>query len=349
MKSGTRRRRQRQEKITLSDVAAAAGVSAITVSRALREPEKVSPHLRETILETVERLGYVPDLAARALASKNSGFVGVMSPGLTNYAFMALMRGIEDRVRSTDLRIQYANPGHDSADEARQLRYFYSQNPAGIIYVGTEHGEAVSQLLANAPCPLVEVMDLGDEPADMAIGIDHRKAAEVATRHLVAKGYRRIAMVGGRWDVRARRRLEGYRSVLTEAGLFDPALVLAVDGHTSVSLGTQLLARLLAEHPDADAAFCHNDDLALGVLFECQRRGIAVPEQFGICGFNDLDLAGAAFPSITSVRLPRYEIGYRAIDMLIRAGGSTNPPPAKVDLGFQLVERQSTARTPRAD
>lgn len=345
MRSNTRRRRQRQEKITLSDVAAEAGVSAITVSRALREPDKVSPHLREAILETVKRLGYVPDLAARALASRNSGFVGVMSPGLTNYAFMALMRGIEDRVRSSDLRIQYAAPDNDVDDEARQLRFFFSQNPAGIIYIGTERGEAVRDLLNKAPCPVVEVMDLSDEPAEMAIGIDHRRAAEVATRHLIDQGYRRIALVGGRWDIRARRRHEGYRSALMDAGLFDPSLVMSVDGHTSASLGVQLLDRLLQEHPDADAAFCQNDDLALGMLFECQRRGLNVPEDFGICGFNDLDPSGVACPSLTSVRVPRYEIGYRAIDMLIRAAGNVNPPPAKVDLGFQLMERQSTART----
>ncbi|MGL4197755.1 MAG: substrate-binding domain-containing protein, partial [Allorhizobium sp.] len=94
----------------------------------------------------------------------------------------------------------------------------------------------------------------------------------------------------------------------------------------------------------ADAAFCHNDDIALGVLFECQRRGLSVPRDFGICGFNDLDYAGFAFPAITSVRVPRYEIGYRAVDMIIRAAGSGASPAKLVDLGYQLVQRGSTAR-----
>jgi LacI family gluconate utilization system Gnt-I transcriptional repressor len=341
---GTRRRRHRQEKVTLSDVAHAAGVSAITVSRALRDPEKVSPALREIILRVVEQMGYVPDMAARALASKDSGLIGVLTPGLTSYAFIAVMRGIEDRVRSTDLRIQYANPGNDGEDDARKLRFFFSQNPAGIIYLGRNGEPALDDLLQRAPCPVVEIMDVSHAPAEMAVGIDHRLAAEAATRHLLEQGYRRIALLGACTDSRSLRRLEGYRAVLEAQGLFDPGLVLSIDSYTSVGLGAHLLDRLLSDHPEADAAFCHSDDLALGALFECQRKGLHVPDDFGICGFNDFDYAGVAFPSLTSVRLPRYEIGYRAADMLIRATGGGRQAPTLVDLGFQLIARQSTAR-----
>ena len=341
---GTRRRRHRQEKVTLSDVAQAAGVSAITVSRALRDPEKVSPALRETILRVVEQMGYVPDMAARALASKDSGLIGVLTPGLTSYAFIAVMRGIEDRVRSTDLRIQYANPGDDGEDDCSKMRFFFSQNPAGIIYIGRQNDADLDALLQRAPCPVVEIMDVSHTPAEMAVGIDHRLAAVAATRHLLEQGYRRIALLGGRWDSRSRRRLEGYKSVLEAEGLFDSDLVLSVDSYTSVGLGAHMLERLVTAHPDADAAFCHSDDLALGALFECQRLGRHVPTDFGICGFNDFDYAGVAYPSLTSVRLPRYEIGYRAADMLIRATGGGRQPPTLVDLGFQLIPRQSTAR-----
>ncbi|MBC2772808.1 LacI family DNA-binding transcriptional regulator [Rhizobium sp. AQ_MP] len=340
----TRKRRQSHDKITLSDVAQKAGVSAITVSRALRDPEKVSPQLRDTILSVVEEMGYVPDLAARALASKNSGLVGVVAPVLTSHAFLAFVRGIEDRVRPSDLRIQYANPGPDSEDQLRQLRFFLSQNPAGLIHVGQIADTAIDDLLRRAPCPVVEVMDISREPADMAVGIDNRLAAETATRHLLDKGYRRIAMLGGVWDFRARRRLEGFKAVLEAAGLYDPALVLSVDTTTSVGLGCHLLDRLKNDFPDADAALCHNDDIALGALFESQRRGLAVPQDFGICGFNDLEYAGFAFPAITTVRVPRYEIGYRAVDLIIRATGSASRSSKIIDLGYQLLERGSTDR-----
>lgn len=344
MTPGTRKRRQRQDKVTLSDVAQSAGVSAITVSRALREPEKVSPTLRDQILKVVEAMGYVPDLAARALASKNSGLVGVISPGLASHVFVAVMRGIEDRVRSSDLRIQYASSDTDSEDQLRQLRFFVSQNPAGLIHVGQMADPAIDELLRHAPCPVVEIMDISRVPSDMVIGVDHRLAAETATRHLIDKGYRRIALLGHAPDFRARRRLEGYQAVMEAAGLFDPALIMSVDMHSSVGLGCHLLDRLKSEFPDADAAFCQNDDIALGALFECQRRGLSVPSEFGICGFNDLEYAGFAFPALTSVRIPRYEIGYRAADMIIRAAGSGTQPSKVVDLGFQLVQRGSTSR-----
>lgn len=342
--SATKKRRNRHQKVTLSDVAQAAGVSSITVSRALREPDKVSPELRENVLKFVDSMGYIPDLAARALASSNSGIIAVISPALTNHAYLGVMRGIEDRLRSSDLRIQYANTNYDPVDEARQLKLFLAQNPAGIIFATVDTNPAVEELLRASRCPVVQIMDVSGSPVNMAIGVDHKIAAEVATRHLISKGYRRIGMLGGRWDVRARRRLEGYTSVMYEAGLYDPDLVIALESLTSVSLGGHLLDRLLTAVPDADAAFCHHDEIALGVLFECQRRGIEVPERFGICGYNDMDYAAVSSPSITTVRIPRYEIGFRAVDMLLRAMEHPSKTPGLVDLGFNLMQRETTAR-----
>ena len=342
-----KRRRNRHQRVTLSDVAQAAGVSSITVSRALRDPDKVSPDLRETVLKFVESMGYIPDFAARALASSDSGIIAVISPALTNHAYLGVMRGIEDRLRSTDLRIQYANTNYDPDDEVRQLKLFLAQNPTGIIFATVDTNPAVEEILRVARCPVVQIMDVSAAPVNMAIGVDHKIAAETATRHLIEKGYKRIGLLGGRWDVRARRRLEGYTAVMQEAGLYDPALVIALDSMTSVALGGHLLDRLLETVPDADAAFCHHDEVALGVLFECQRRGIDVPKQFGICGYNDMDYVAVSVPAITSVRIPRYEIGFRAVDMLLRALDRPSASPSLVDLGFTLIERETTGRKQR--
>lgn len=340
----TRRRRQPEDRITLSDVARAAGVSSITVSRVLRDPEKVSPQLRAQILAIIEDMGYVPHFAARALASHHSGVIAVLVPSLSNYVFLSAMRGIEDRARSTDLRIQYANTHFDAAEEIRQLKLFLGQNPAGLIVIGVEEHEEVRRLLQKARCPVVQMMDISTPPVRLGIGIDHYAAAGRATRHLIERGYRRIAMLGGTRDVRSARRQQSYREVLEAEGLFDPQLILPALTHTSIGLGCQMLETLLAIAPDADAAFCQNDDIALGVLFECQRRGISVPERFGIVGFNDLDYARASFPAITSVRLPRYEIGFQAVDMVIKAMNGATMPAHVVDLGFSLMERETTAR-----
>ena len=171
-------------------------------------------------------------------------------------------------------------------------------------------------MLAEAGCPVVQIMELAEDPVDMMVGFSHFDCGRIATRHLVDQGYRRIAFLGARMDPRAQRRLAGYRSALEEAGLFDPRLVTTTPAPTSaLRVGRELFRDALARAPDLDAIFCSNDDVALGALFECNRSGIAVPGRIGIVGFNDIEMMQVAFPSLTSVRTPRFEIGRRAMEM----------------------------------
>ncbi|CAN7204600.1 LacI family DNA-binding transcriptional regulator [Neorhizobium tomejilense] len=334
-------RRARSERVTLLDVANVLGISSITVSRALREPEKVSEPLRQKILCQVEQMGYVPDLAARALASRHNGIIGVLAPALTNHAYLGIMSGIEERVRDTDFRIQYANTNHDAEQEYRQVKLFLSQHPAGILLTGLQD-QRVSDLLELAPCPVVQIVDLNLLPSGIAVGINHREAAETATRHLLACGYRRIGLIGGSRDLRAQRRHDGYALAMQEAGLYDPGLVMTEHKQTSMQLGCDLFKRLLETAPDVDAVFCQNDDLALGALFEAQRAGLRVPDDFGICGYNDLDFALCAEPRLTTVRVPRFQMGYQAADLIVRAINDECLPSRVIQLPFELVQRGST-------
>ena len=145
-------------------------------------------------------------------------------------------------------------------------------------------------------------------------------------------------------DPRSQRRLAGYRAAVQAAGFADPRLVITTPVPSSVSLGRELFRDALAKVPSLDAVFCNNDDLALGVLFECHRAAVKVPETIGIAGFNDLDMMQVAFPSITSVKTHRYEIGRRAVAMVrARITGDVVGEPV-VDLGFELRIRESTAR-----
>lgn len=334
--------RRGQDRITLSDVAAAAGVSAITVSRALRNPDIVSPALRETILKLVDDMGYVPDFAARALASKKSGMFAVLVPSMAEYLFMSVMSGIEDRVRGTEFRIQYANSHMSADDEIHQLKQFLGQNPAGIIVSDIERHESSVELLKKLVCPIVQIMDISVPAVDMAVGINHFEGGVAATRHLLDCGYRRIGLIGNFSGHRAQRRHTAFRTVLEPHGLYDPALVITEDSPSSVQSGVRLMARLLDQSPGIDAVFCRSDDIALGALFECQRRGIRVPEDFGICGYSDLSFASVSVPTLTTINVPRYEIGYKAVEMLIERDGGRNDMPAVVDLGFELLHRGST-------
>lgn len=331
-------------KPTIADVAARAGVGAITVSRALREPDRVSEGLRNQIARAVEELGYVPDRNARALASARADVIAVLVPSLTNNVFAEVVRGIYDGLGDTHLQVHLGNTHYSGLEEERLLRVFLSQNPAAVIVAGIDQTPAARRLLEQAGCPVVQLMEVGPDPVDMMIGLSHFDAGYVATRHLIEAGYRRVGFIGARMDPRSQRRMAGYRAAMEGAGLHDQRLLTTTPTPSSISLGRELFRDALARTPDLDAVFCNNDDLALGVLFECHRSALPVPERIGIAGFNDLEMMSVAFPSLTSVRTPRYAIGQRAIAMVRAAIAGRRPEQRVIDVGFELRVRESTSR-----
>jgi LacI family gluconate utilization system Gnt-I transcriptional repressor len=194
-------------------------------------------------------------------------------------------------------------------------------------------------------CPVVQVMETGGTPIDMMIGCSQTDAARAAVAHMIAQGYRRLGFLGARMDPRAQRRLAGYRAEIAAMGFAGPDRVVTTPEPSSITVGRRLMAEFLALHTDADAVFCNNDDVALGALFECQSRGIRVPAQMGIAGFNDLDMAEGAVPGITSVRTHRHRMGVEAVRMIEAALQGTRPADPVRDLGFTLMARDSTRRT----
>lgn len=329
---------------TLKDVAAHAGVSVITASRALRMPDVVSERARERVARAVAELGYVPNPAARTLASARSNLIGVVIPSVSNLVFADVLSGMLDAADATRFELQFTTSRYSGEREARLVRVFATQRPAGMIVTGHDQTPEARAILAAMDCPVVQIMEVAADPVDMTIGIDQAAAGAAIVDHLVQRGYRRIAFLGGRMDPRSQRRLAGYRRAIEARDLFDPRRILTTPEPTSVALGGRMLSDLLAAVPDTDAVFCNNGDLALGALFQAQRRGIRVPAQLGIAGFNDLDMEAAAYPSITSVRTHRYEMGRRAVSMLVQALEGKRPEPGVVDLGFEIVARESTAR-----
>lgn len=328
---------------TIADVAKLAGVGAITVSRALRQPERVSLDLRRQIDAAVATLGYVPDPNARALASARADVIGVIVPSLTNNVFAEVVRGIYDGLGDQRFQIQIGNAHYSALEELRLLHVFLGQRPAGLIVSGIDQIPAARKLLETADCPVVQIMESGPDPIDMMVGFSHRHSGRAAVRHMIERGYRRIGFIGARMDPRSQRRLAGYRDAMEEAGLYDPRLVNTTPMPSSVSFGGELFRDALARMPALDGVFCNNDDLALGVLFECHRAAIDVPRKIGICGFNDLEMMQVAFPSITSMRTHRYDIGHRSVTMVLdRLAGKEIAAPV-VDVGYDLKIRDSTA------
>ncbi|MBK4717758.1 LacI family DNA-binding transcriptional regulator [Azospirillum sp. YIM DDC1] len=341
----------------MADVAAAAGVSAMTVSRALRRPDTVSEEVRARVEEASRRLGFVPSRVASALASARTMTVAVLIPSLTNAVFIDLLAGVQETLCPQGYQPLIGITGYGPEAEERVLRTQLAHDPDGVILSGLDHTPGTWELLRGLTIPVVHTMDLAVEGYPIAggghddcpvqtVGFSQFDAGYAVGAHLAARGRRRIGLIAGQLDPRTRQRCDGWRQALRDTGRYDPDLELMVPDATSVALGAELLERVLATHPDTDALFLCNDDLAQGALFRCARLGIPVPERLAVAGFNDLAGAAWTVPPLTTVATPRRAIGVEAARLLIAgmADRTPNSPenPRRVDLGFRLMVRETT-------
>jgi LacI family gluconate utilization system Gnt-I transcriptional repressor len=327
---------------TLEEVAGLAGVSTMTASRALSQPRLVSEATRARVEQAVVALGYVPNRAARALASNRSGVIVVLVPSLSNAVFTAVLDGIHDAIQASEYQLLIGNTRYSDAEEEKLLRIYLQSDPDGILLPGLSHSPAVARMLETLQVPVVSMMDLAETPSTLSVGFSQLEAGMALTRHLLGKGYRRIAFVGAQLDERTLRRADGWRQAMRDAGLFDPSLEIMTPQPSTVALGAELMRRVLAEAPACDAVFFCNDDLAHGALYHCRRAGIEVPRQVAVAGFNDLPASSLMVPSLTTVDTPRYQVGYQAASLLLDLIAGKAPAARRIDLGFTLREREST-------
>ena len=326
---------------TLADVASLAGVATMTASRAISQPEQVSELLRARVAAAVAELGYVPNRAARSLATAQSNVIVVLVPSLSNAVFTAVLAGIEDALQKDGYQILIGNTKYSDAEEEKLLNIYLQSQPAGILLSGLTHSAKVTQLLASAHMPIVSMMDLADSADRYSVGFSQSQAGYTMTRYLIDKGRKRIGFMGAQLDERTLKRAEGYRQAMREAGLYDARLEMMVADPSTIALGAELVGRMLAVTPDCDAIFCCNDDLAHGAIYQCQRRGIAVPKRLAICGFNDLPASAWMNPSVTTIATPRYKVGFEAASLLRAIIHGETPPQPRIDLGFTLMARES--------
>jgi LacI family gluconate utilization system Gnt-I transcriptional repressor len=323
----------------IEDVAARAGIATITVSRALRRPDKVAPETRARILAAVEALGYIPNLAASSLASRRSGIIAVVVPTIANSVFADTVQGLSDALTARGFQLLLGQSAYSEAAERDVLAAIIGRQPDGIVLTGVAHAAATRSLLERAGVPVVETWDMTPDPVDILVGFSNEAAGRAMAEHLLAKGRRRLGFVGGA-DHRAAARRTGWEAAIRDAGLA-PAASVTIDEPTSYGAGRRGLDAVLARAPDADAVFFATDVLAVGGLLECRKLGVAVPGRLAVAGFGDLEISAELQPALTTVRIPSYEIGRRAAELLAaRIAGETVEAEA-LDLGFAIVERES--------
>lgn len=324
------------------DVAKYAGVSAQTVSRALGRPELVAEETRRKIRQAVEALGYIPNEAARNLASNRSRTVAVIIPTLASSAYSAQVGQIVEVLEKRGISVIIGNSEYSAEREENLVRSLLERRPLGFIVTGIQHAAGTSDLLRNAGLPVVETWDTDGPAIDLAVGFSNLAVGRDVGKLFLACGKRKIAFVGGTaaQDPRATGRYEGLAEALAEAGLPRP-LRIELRLPMSAQDGIAGLDQVLERAPLTEAILFSADSIALGALLECNRRGIRVPERLSICGVGDYELSPLVMPSLTTVRIFTEQMGRQAAELLLaRLDG--NPEAAKsVTLQHQLIRRGS--------
>ena len=331
----------------MSDVAERVGVSAMTVSRALRNDASIAPGTRARIMRAVEEVGYVLDQSARSLVSRRTNFIAALIPSINNSNFSDTARAITEVLEPAGIQLLLGYTDYSFQNEERLVEAMLRRRPEGMIVTGGSHTDRSRKLLEQAGIPIIEIWDLPERPIEHVVGFSNSAAAGALVHYLHRKGHRRIAFIGGTSDrdERGAERREGYERAVHELGLQVPRIVSIASVPISMGHGAEAILQMMEQSPDVDAAMCTSDLSAFGAIMECQRRGWSVPSRIAIAGFGDFEVASCSYPTITTVDVSSAEIGRQAAQLMLRAidGARGGRPIAKETIitEYRVVVRES--------
>ncbi|MBS1302676.1 LacI family DNA-binding transcriptional regulator [Loktanella sp. SALINAS62] len=325
----------------MQDVGRMAGVSQVTVSRALSDPSKVSKATLDRIQAAIYATGFVPNAAAGALASRRSHLISALVPSITNIVYSSFIRAFSERIRADGYQILLSETGFDQQDEETAVKAHLSRQPDAILLTGIHHSRETRRMLLASGIPVVEVWDISDTPIDTCVGFDHAAAARTVAKFAIKNGYRTAATITA-GDSRARQRQVSFAQHFQTAGGF-PVMDIDIGGPASIAAGRTALTQILkATDVENSAAFvfCSSDLLAHGALIEAAKRGIVVPDALAIMGFGDQDFAASLEPPLTSLRVDRDLLGHSAAEALIaRING--HPVKDVTRINFEIALRNT--------
>jgi LacI family transcriptional regulator, gluconate utilization system Gnt-I transcriptional repressor len=332
---------------TIREVSRLAGVSRMTVSRVIRGLDLVLPETRDRVHKAIADLGYVADRAAGSLSSRRSGFIALMLPTLTNANFAAVAHGLTEALRPADFHLLIAYTNYSTAEEDRQLRSLLERRPEAIVMTGSLHSRAATRMLLAADIPVVEIADLPRRPILHAVGFSNYEAGRSAARHLLQRGFRRLAAVastsiGDVIDQRGEERMRGFEDAVQQAGLAPPLVLRQGLAPVSYDHGSRMAALVLEQMPRVQAVFAVSDLSAVGIVMECQRRDVQIPRDLSVIGFGDFEIGREINPPLSTIHVDFHVLGQRT-GMLIREVLQGNPDgkPQVIDVGLSVLERDS--------
>lgn len=331
----------------MRDVARAAGVSRMTVSRALRDNSPVSIETRERILQVVREMNYVPDQMAGSLTTKRSGFVAVLVPSLNNLHFAETVQALTEELEKIGQQILLGYTDYSPEREEKLVESMMRRRPEAIVLSYDGHSDRTIQLLSEANVPVIELWERPDNPIGHTIGFSNSEAAAEMTRALIQRGYRNIAFLGEAEDAwtRGAARRRGFSEAMQSAGLSAHRILQMGKPPLSIRDGAVATPELLSRFPDLDCIFCVSDAPAFGVLSALAGLSKSVPDDIGVVGFGNFEVSRFSSPAITTVIVDPRRIGQATGELLseLFSGAEAAAAGSKtVAVKAELCFREST-------
>lgn len=328
---------------TLEDVARVANVSTATISRSLNNPDKVAPATLDRIQNVIQELGYIPNSGGRVLASNRSNTVGAIIPTMANAMFASGLQSFQEELSNFGVTMLVASSGYSGEQEFQEIRSLLSHGADGLLLIGGSRPRESSQFLALRQVPHVVTWCYNADSTVLCAGFDNHKAAYQMTLEALTIGHRKIAMLGGisEGNDRAAKRIEGVRHAIKDYGR-SAKLISLIETEYSLENGGEAFEQLLSAAETPSVVICGNDVLAAGAIIRARQIGIAIPQQISITGFDDIALATALQPTLTTVRVPQQEMGRSAarllLDMILDEG-----TPSSIEFETEIIHRESLA------
>ncbi|MBB4934898.1 LacI family transcriptional regulator [Lipingzhangella halophila] len=334
--------------VGINEVAARAGVSPATVSNVLNRPERVAGDTRRRVEEAIAELDYVRNSSGSNLRSGRSDSIGLVVHDVTNPFFTEVARGVQDAAAGEGRAVVLLNSDEQASWQSRSLRLLAEQRAAGAVVMPVDDDMSDLLWLRGRGTPWV-VLDRGDVGADLgcSVTVDNHAGGLAAGRHLIGLGHERVTFVSGPLGIeQCARRLDGLRAACEESGLAPERAIRVVETpQLNPRSGEQAVEEVLAGGPRRrpQAAFCANDQLALGLLKSLGARGLRVPDDLSVVGYDDVDVAGLVHPGLTTVAQPKYELGRAAMRLLHSELSDADHVHQRLRFEPELVVRGSTA------
>ena len=327
---------------TIQEVAKFAGVSPITASRALNNPKLVKDSTRRRVEAAAKQLNFIPNFAAGILSRDKSNMVGVIVPTLSNSIFAETIQALSETISSQGIQLLIGTNNYSIVREEDIIRTFISHRADGLILTGHTHTAYSEELIKSFAIPTVEIWNLRKGRDFVCVGMSNYRAAYEMTEYLIKKGYKRIGYIGGLLanNDRSEDRLNGYRDALKHYGVeFDSSIIR--ESEFSLLNGAEAMRSLLTLTHRPDCVFASSDIIAFGALIECQNKGISIPDDIALAGFDDAVIGSMTKPGLTTVRVPRRQIGLKAGSVIMKLLQKEPDISSVNDLGFDLAIRDT--------